>query len=144
MRHAICVILTCIFCFSLFPPLTTPLMCSFVNVKPSVSSINQTNKQTIQSILWSEKAAFKKPFRVSSTSRNLDSMPGTPGSTYTSYHDPASPNPVSCIINSKSRSNSLGGMARMDMELHGVGGNSNDSDDLGGSGGAVGKAVPKL
>ena len=103
-------------------------------------SINQTNKQTI---LWSEKAAFKKPFRVSSTSRTLDSMPGTP-STYTSYHDPASPNPVSCIINSKSRSNSLGGMARMDMELHGVGGNSNDSDDLGGSGGAVSKAVPKL
>ena len=35
-------------------------------------------------------------------------------------------------------------MTRMDMELHGVGGNSNDSDDLGGSGGAVGKAVPKL
>ena len=108
-----------------------------------LQTIKQTNKQSIQSILWSEKAAFKKPFRVSSTSRNLDSMPGTP-STYTSYHDPASPNPVSCIINSKSRSNSLGGMARMDMELHGVGGNSNDSDDLGGSGGAVGKAVPKL
>ena len=105
----------------------------------------QTNKQTInqsiESILWSEKAAFKKPFRVSSTSRTLDSMPGTP-STYTSYHDPASPNPVSCII--KSRSNSLGGMARMDMGLHGVGENSNDSDDLGGSGGAVGKSVPKL
>ena len=49
MRHAICVILTCIFCFSFFSPLTTPLMCSFVNVKPLVSSnkqtINQTNKQ---------------------------------------------------------------------------------------------------
>ena len=130
------------FLFFLFSPLTTPLMCSFVNIKPSVSSnkqtINQSNKQTI---LWPEKAAFKKPFRVSSTSRNLDSMPGTP-STYTSYHDPASPNPVSCIINSKPRSNSLGGMAR--MEFHGVGENSNDSDDLGGSGGAVGKAVPKL
>ena len=142
MRHAICVILTCIFCFSFFSPLTTPLMCSFVNVKPLVSSNKQTIKQKInQTILWSEKAAFKKPFRVSSTSRTLDSMPGTP-STYTSYHDPASPNPVSCII--KSRSNSLGGMARMDMGLHGVGENSNDSDDLGGSGGAVGKSVPKL
>ena len=64
-------------------------------------------------------------------------MPGTP-SSYTSYHDPVSPNPVS-----KSRSNSLGGMARMDMELHGVGGNSNDSIDLSGSGGAVGKGAPK-
>ena len=37
------------FLFFLFSPLTTPLMCSFVNIKPSVSSnkqtINQTNKQ---------------------------------------------------------------------------------------------------
>ena len=68
-------------------------------------------------------------------------MPGTPA-TFTSYCDPASPNPVNVINPSQSRSNSLGGAARMDMELHGSGGNSNDSDDI--SGGAVTKVVPKL
>ena len=72
-------------------------------------------------------------------------MPGTPH-TFTSYCDPASPNPVSIINPSSSRSNSLVGTSggRMDMELHGSGGNSNDSDDIGGSGGAVTKVVPKL
>ena len=90
---------------------------------------------------WSEKAVFTKRFRVSSTNRSMDSMPGTPA-TFTSYCDPASPNPVNVINPSQSRSNSLGGAARMDMELHGSGGNSNDSDDI--SGGAVTKVVPKL
>ena len=49
-----------------------------------------------------------------------------------------------CAIYLGCRSNSLGGMARMDMEIHGVGGNSNDSDDIGSSGGAMRKILPKL
>jgi hypothetical protein len=38
------------FLFFPFSPLTTPLMCSFVNVKPLVSSIKQTNKQSINQL----------------------------------------------------------------------------------------------
>ena len=64
MRHAICVILTCIFCFSFFSPLTTPLMCSFVNVKPSVSSNKQTNNQSINQInIVVGKSSFQKTFQ---------------------------------------------------------------------------------
>ena len=92
-----------------------------------------------------------KNFRVSSTNRNMDSMPGTPA-TLSSYYDPASPNPSVSSINERppctrgsklSRSNSLGGAAKMDLELHGSGGNSNNSDDIDG-GSAVTKIVPNL
>ena len=78
-------------------------------------------------------------------------MPGTPA-TLSSYYDPASPNPSVSSINERppcargsktSRSNSLGGAARMDLELHGSGGNSNNSDDIDGDS-AVTKIVPNL
>ena len=91
-------------------------------------------------------------FRVSSTNRNMDSMPGTPA-TLSSYYDPASPNPSVSSINERpcargsksSRSNSLTGhgAARMDLELPGSGGSSNNSDDIDG-GSAVAKIVPNL
>ena len=91
-------------------------------------------------------------FRVSSTNRNMDSMPGTPA-TLSSYYDPASPNPSVSSINERpcarvsksSRSNSLSGQgaARMDLELPGSGGSSNSSDDIDG-GSAVAKIVPNL
>ena len=74
-------------------------------------------------------------------------MPGTPA-TLSSYYDPASPNPsvggATHPGSKSSRSNSLGGAARMDMELHGSGGNSNNSDDIGGSDSAVTKIVPNM
>ena len=77
-------------------------------------------------------------------------MPGTPA-TLSSYYDPASPNPSVSSINERpcargsksSRSNSLVGAARMDLELPGSGGSSNNSDDIDG-GSAVAKIVPNL
>ena len=74
-----------------------------------------------------------KPFRVSSTNRSMDSMPGTPA-TFASYCDPASP--ASSSHHPHSRSNSL--VAKMDMEIGlgaGGGGGCNDSDDGGGPSG---------
>ena len=79
-------------------------------------------------------------------------MPGTPA-TLSSYYDPASPNPSVSSINERpcprgsksSRSNSLTGhgAARMDLEVPGSGGSSNNSDDIDG-GSAVAKIVPNL
>ena len=107
------------FPFFLFPP-SNPVC--FV-------CLSQPNVVTI--FTWTmpdQPTVSTKRFRVSSTSRNMDSMPGTPA-TFASYCDPASPAPSH---HPHSRSNSL--VAKMDLEMSGASGGCNDSDDGGPTG----------
>jgi hypothetical protein len=123
-----CLLITSIyFSLSLSYPLETTciqFLCCFVSSIPVFVTIPWTSIRTNYVV---DQSGFKKPFRVSSTNRSTDSMPGTPA-TFASYCDPSSPSPSLNIPHS--RSDSL--VAKIDMDC---GGGGNESENSGGSDG---------
>ena len=119
------VILILVFLFFFFP-IQPCVFCLFVSTQ--CCNHGYINHSIFTWTIPDQPTVSTKRFRVSSTSRNMDSMPGTPA-TFASYCDPASPAPSH---HPHSRSNSL--VAKMDLEMSGASGGCNDSDDGGPTG----------